>query len=436
MPSSEQVDSSVEPSFGSPRVQYAIRTQVEMVMTDLDALIVEDHPVRVIWSYLEQAELSELYSQIKALEGGAGRAPIDPKILLALWMYATCEGIGSARAVARLSAEHAAYRWICGGVSVNYHTLADFRSGSGALLDRLLTEHIAMLRAADLVTLKRVAHDGMRVRASAGAGSFRRLATLEEYRAEAAGQVEALRKELAQDPAAADERSKAARQRAARERQERIEAALRQYPEAWAHKKKDKQKTCLSTTDPDARKMRMADGGFRPAYNVQMSVDASSLIVVDAHVSNSGSDGGQLLPAVERIEQRYGSRPQEVLADSGFADRDDIEKLESAAEPCTVYLPPPELKTHAGAPIEVGANEAPEVKAWRKRMQTPQAQEIYRQRASSVECVNAQMRNRALQQFSLRGLCKVRAVALLFALVHNVMRAAVLRRAESAAGSG
>lgn len=407
---------------GAPRVQYPCRQQVELVPTDLDSTIADDHQVRSVWAYVEAADISKLYAKIRAVEGHAGRAPIDPRILLALWLQATLDGIGSARALERLCEEHAAYRWICGGVSVNYHTLADFRSDAGEILDQLLTDSVVRLQAAGLATLQRVSHDGLRVRASAGTDTFRRKETLERLRQEAQEQVDALRKELEEDPGASDRRRKAARERAARERKERVEQALGEYPEVREQKKNEKDQARVSTTDPDARKMRMADGGFRPAYNVQISVDTGSQAIVGIAVLKNGSDGGQLLPAVQQIEQRHGTTPPEVLADGGFASRGDIEQLSTQPNPCTVYSPPPELKTHKGVAIEPKADESAAVLAWRARMETEAAKELYKERAATVECVNAHVRNKGLQQFPVRGAVKVLAVALLHAVTHNMTR--------------
>jgi len=406
---------------GVPRLERPIRNQIEMRSSDLESLIPEEHQVRAVWDYVEKADLSALYAQIQSVEGRAGRAAIDPKILLALWLYATLEAIGSARALAKLCLDHLVYQWICGGVTINYHTLADFRSQNGELLDRLLTESVARLRNAGLVTLTRVAHDGMRVRANAGSGSFRREKRLEQFRAEAAEQVQALRKELDEDPGASDLRRKAARERAARERQAHVAEALRQYPEVKAKKKHDKEEARVSITDPDARTMHMPDGGFRPAYNVQLTTDTASQVIVAADAIQSGSDHGQLPSAVQQIERRYAVTPREVLTDGGFAKAEDIEQLAQASPPCMVYAPPPELKTHDGKVIPPSKDESAEVRAWRARMETEEAKRIYKERAATIECVNAQARNRGLQQFPVRGLKKVQAVVLLFALAHNLM---------------
>ncbi len=406
----------------SPRVQYPCRQQVELVPTDLESTIADDHQVRSVWAYVEAADLTKLYARIQAVEGHAGRPAIDPRILLALWLQATLDAIGSARALAKLCEEHAAYRWICGGVSVNYHTLADFRSDAGEILDQLLTDSVVRLQAAGLAILQRVAHDGLRVRANAGRDTFRRKDSLERLRREAQEQVDALRKELEEDPGASDRRRKAARERAARERRERVEQALREYPEVREQKKKDKDEARVSTTDPHARMMRMADGGFRPAYNVQISVDTGSQAIVGIGVIKNGSDGGQLLPAIQQIERRYGTTPPEVLADGGFASRGDIEQLSAQPQPCTVYSPPPELKTSKGETIEPKAGESAAVLAWRARMATEAAKQLYKERAATVECVNAHVRNKGLQQFPVRGVVKVLAVALLHAVTHNMTR--------------
>ena len=203
------------PRIGPRRLRGAVRNQIEFQECSLDELLSEDHEARIVWDYVCGLDLSELIERIQAVQGGPGQAPADPRILMTLWLYATLRGVGSARELNRLCVHHAAYRWICGGVSMNYHTLSDFRTQHGELLDRLLTESVAALVAEGLVTLDRVAQDGMKVRASAGASSFRRQPTLEEALAEAEQQVANLRQELETDPAAQKTRQEAARMRAA-----------------------------------------------------------------------------------------------------------------------------------------------------------------------------------------------------------------------------
>jgi transposase len=411
------------------RVKSPVRHQVQMLMGDLDSTIPTDHQARTVWAFVEQADLSELYAAIKAVEGHVGRSPIDPRILLCLWIYATLDGVGSARVLERLCSQSLPYRWICGGVSVNYHTLASFRSNSGALFEEVLVDHVAALRAAGAVSLNRVAHDGMRVRAAAGSGSFRRKETLDRFMQEAQEQVDALRKELKQDPARGEAQRKAAQERAARERAQRVGEALRQYADVKKKRKKDKDEARVSTTDPDARKMRMADGGTRPAYNVQISTDTATQIIVGVEVINGGSDADRLLPAVKRILKQHGRAPKEMLADGGFADRKAVESLAEAPFNCTVYMPLPKPKTKHQTVERPFKTETPRVTQWRERMETAEAKAIYKERAATAECVNAQARNRGLQQFRVRGLMKVQAASLLYALAHNIVRAKQLMKA-------
>lgn len=398
-------------------MQRPVRNQVEFLPSDLDSLLLEEHPARAVWAFVEAAELSAFYASIPAVEGAAGRPPIDPKLLLALWLYATIDGVGSARELARPCGDHVAYRWLCGEVGVNHHTLADFRSGCGAALDGLLTASVARLLETQLVTLNGVAHDGLRVRASAGKGSFGRKEKLERCWEEARAQVQALRDELDDDPGGG-----ARRKKAARERQEHVAEALRQFPDIQAQRKHEKDQARVSTTDVDARIMRLPDGGWGPAYNAQLSVDTATQLIVHADVGPHNSDGGLLRVAVEGIRKRYGRTPRDVLADGGFAKREDIVALTQAPLQCTVYVPTPKLKTHAGQPIRPSKNEAVEVNAWRARMAIPRGKARYKERASSVKRVNAQVRNRGLRQIRVRGLNKAQAVVLLYALAHNLTR--------------
>src|SRR4051812_3309085 len=318
-------DEPQAPLVGTPRFQAAVRDQVRFRAASLDELIPQEHPVRVIWDFALSADLSPLYQSIKAVRRHAGRPPIDPRILFALWLYATTRGVGSARLLEELCRDKIDYQWICGDVSVNYHTLADFRRDHAGLLDDLLTQSVAVLMTEGLVDLERVAQDGMRVRASAGAASFRRKPTLEEALADARAQVDGLRQEQEDDPKASNERQKQARRRAAEDRAARVEAALKRLPELEAKKKPDeKDKARCSTTDPEATVMKMANGGFNPAYNIQFATDTKSQIIVGVDVVTTGSDQGQMPPMVGQIRQRYGRAPNEYEVDGGFAKHEDI----------------------------------------------------------------------------------------------------------------
>ena len=438
------------------RVMVANRNQIELRAVDLEGLLPAEHRARMVWAYVERLDLSPLYAQFKAVEGHAGRPGIDPAILLALWLYATLEGVGSARALARLCAEHDAYRWICGGVGVNYHTLADFRVQQVDDLDRLLTESGAALMATGAVTLQRVAQDGVRVRAAAGAPSFRRRRTLERCLREAREQVTRLRAELDEDPGATSRRQQAARERAARERAERVQSALaelekieavkhqaakqaerkaaKQAAKQAAHRDEDRQEPGAgpggpdddkkrapraSTTDPQARVMKGADGGFRPSYNVQFATEAGAGIIVGVEVSNQGADQGQLSPMTRQLQRRYGRAPAESVVDGGFVTLAEIEAGSELGS--TVYAPVPEPKKPGRDPYLPLRGDTPAVAAWRVRMGTQEAKDLYRRRAATAEWANAQARNRGLRQFLVRGLRKVKAVALWYALAHNLL---------------
>ena len=419
--------------LGPPRLRQADRQQVVMRTASLDSLLPDDHRARVVWEYVQGLDLAPLYASIRSVQGRAGRDATDPRILLALWLYATLDGVGSARQLARLCEDHVAYQWMCGGVSMNYHTLSDFRVDHPEFLDHMLTQSVATLMHEGLVTLDRVAQDGMRVRASAGASSFRRRRTLEECQAEAKEQVEALGKELEEAPASSNRRQDAARRRAARERSERIQQALAELAEIEAKKKaEDKDKARVSTTEPQSRVMKMGDGGFRPAHNVEFATDTQSQVIAGVDVVNVGSDQGQMPPMVEQLEERYDKTPGEVLVDGGFAKHEDIETVSAGEAGTKVYAPVPKPKKDSDRdPHQPLPGDSETIAQWRVRMGTPEAKEIYKDRASTAECVNAISRNRGLRQFLVRGLRKVRAVALWFALAHNLMRAVALR-AEAA----
>jgi transposase len=429
-PADETREVQVSPT--TPRVQRPNREQLELRSVDLDGLLPPDHRARLVWEFVEGLDLSPLYAAIRAVEGGAGRPAIDPAILTALWLYATLEAVGSARALDRLCDQHDAYRWIAGGVSVNYHTLADFRVAHGELLDALLTSSVATLVSEGLVTLTRIAQDGVRVRASAGAASFRGRERLHQHLAEAAAHVQALRRELDDDPAATSRRQAAARTRAATERQARVQQALEQLAAVEAQRQQARDSSArrrtarASTTDPEARVMKMADGGFRPAFNAQLAADTGSQIIVGVDVINGGSDLGQLPPMVDQLRRRYGREPTELLADGGFTGHEALEELTERG--CVVYAPVPQPRGGGRDPHQPLRRDSPAVAAWRERMGTATAKVIYRGRAATAECVNAIARNRGLQQFHVRGLTKVRVVTLWYALAHNLMRAVEIRR--------
>jgi transposase len=438
-----QAEAARKRGQGSPRLLEPNRLQIELRASDLESLLPEDHRARLVWGYVVRQDLSKLIEAIKARGSNAGRAAIDPRILFALWLYATLDGVGSGREVARLILEHDAYRWICGGVSVNYHALNDFRAGNETLMDELLSDNVAALAAAGAISLERVAQDGMRVRADAGAASFRRQASLDEHLCQSRELVQTIKTQAEKDPGLAKRQAQAARLRAAQEREERIRAALEQLPEVAAAKKRNgsKAEARASTTDADARVMKMGDGGFRPAFNVQFATTCEDQVIVGMDVVNAGSDMGQLAPMVEQVEQRLGRSPKEWLVDGGFPAHEQIDAVAGKTE---VYAPVPEPRTkkdEQGNEVEQDKHrhkpdDSEAVAQWRARMASDEAKEIYKQRAATAECVNAQARNRGLLRMPVRGLAKVRSVVGLFVLAHNLMRMAVLAPQLIGRGTG
>jgi transposase len=402
-----------------PRYEGPNRAQVELYPCDLETLLPPDHAARLVWRFVEGLDLKRFYDAIRAREGGPGRAAIDPRVLIALWLYATIDGVGSAREVDRLCSRHDAYRWIRGGVSVNYHTLSDFRVQQREALDDLLTQSIAVLIKRQVVTLARVAQDGTKVRASAGIRSFRRRPTLAEALRLARRQVE---RTARQDTGAAPSRQAAAQARAAAEHLARVEAALAELPavEAAKARKKSKATPRASTTDPEARVMKLSDGGFRPAYNVQFATDVESRVIVGVAVTNVGNDHGELMPMLAQLRQRSRQAPAAELVDGGYVTRDVI--TAATAGGVTIYAPVQKPKGDRD-PATACRGDSPAVAAWRTRMATDEAKAVYRARAATAEWVNADTRtHRTLGPLLVRGLGKVLTWVLWIALAHNMMR--------------
>lgn len=407
---------------GMVRTIRAVRNQMELTPQALDDLLALDHPARAVWAFIERLDVAAFEKAIRSVEGGAGRPASDPRVLLALWVYATAEGVGSGRELDRLTREHSAFRWLRGGVPLDYHTLNDFRTAHREAMDELLTQILGVMGKERLVELKRMAQDGTRVRASAGAASFHREKTLEVHLAEAKEQVQRLAREAEKPDPQRRKRAQAAQERSARDRKERLEQALAQMPKAREAKKPDEKANArVSSTDPDARVMKMGDGGFRPAYNVQFATDTVSQVIVGVAVTNVGNDQGELPPMLDQIQQRTGKLPEEALVDGGFAEKESIE--DAAGRSVTVFAPVQKPRKEGVDPHAPKPGDSEAVAAWRKRMGTEEAKAVYRQRAATAECVNAIAKeHHGLRSVGVRGVSKVLCVALLAAITHNVMR--------------
>jgi transposase len=420
-----------------PRFCRPDRTQLDPHPRPIDELVAPDHPVRAVWEFVLQMNLTALEANYRAVEHHPGRPPIDVRLLVALWLYATLEGIASANQLNERCTRDDPFKWLCGGVSVNYHTLSDFRADHADWLAEQLTWSVAVLCSEGLVDLNRVGQDGLRVRASAGAGSFKRAAKLAEAYQQAQQHWQALQAELQENPGVLRGRQHQAQRRAARERLERVQRAQQHWQQIEAQreqrKKGDGEKARASTTDPEARWMKMPDGGYRPAYNVQFATTLDTLVVVGVAVTNAGTDAGQMTPMVEQVEQNCRTTPPEWYVDGGFATQEDI--TQASAQGTVVYAPIKEeaKKQQQGKdPYAPAKGDTPAVAAWRQRMGTAEAKAKYRAR-SLCEWTNATSREHGLTRLLVRGLAKVNAVALWHGLAVNFRRLRSLRAAAAAA---
>lgn len=406
-----------------PRLRRPDRQRVIQPRT-YDELVPRDHKVRAVWALVQGWDLTLFLQEIRARGARPGRAATDPQLLIALWLYAAIDGIACGRKLAELCVDSDPYRWLCGGVTLNYHTLNEFRVGHGEALDGLLTQMIAALTGARVVSLGRVALDGTRVRAGAGANSFGERETLEKHLEAARANLEAVRQTVADPTLSAQQ--KAARLRGARERLGRLEHALSELAKVEQAKARQKDKPTkdrparASATDPEARMMRMPDRGTRPAYNVELATDCDSRAIVGVEATNAGSDAGQDAPMRDQVEARADEAVQEQLVDGGFVTLDAIDR--AAVEEVTFFAPVPEPRKAGVNRYTPKATDSEAVAQWRQRMGTTAAKGVYKQRSSTIETINGELKSwRGLVPFLVRGLRKVQCAALWSALAYNVV---------------
>ena len=406
---------------GAARTIGANREQMRIAMFDLEQMLPQEHQARAVWGYVERLDLSGFYDAIRSREGKAGRPAVDPRIYLALWIEAMLDGVGSSRKIAHLSQYHLAYQWICGGVPINYHSLSDFRNLATDLLKGLLKQSVERLVRAGVVQIKQVSQDGMKVRAAAGASSFRTRGKLEQL---ARQQVETLAREIEDDGAASDQREERARTDADRDRSERIARALEQMNDAETRKRskngKKKTEARTSTTDPEARVMKMPDGGYRPAFNVHIAADVESMVVLAVEVNNEGTDLHAMLPLAEQIEADYNVLPEEWLADGGCTSVENIDKMSKRG--CKVIAPVRQRTNPDRKPSDPRPGDSEAILEWRARMETEEAKASYKRRGATSECINAHLRNQGLLRFLVRGAKKALAVTLMHAIASNMRR--------------
>jgi transposase len=423
------------------------RAQLRWDVVDLDSQLPDDHRARLVWAFVEGLDLSEFYDRIKARDAVAGRPATDPQVVLAVWLYATLEGIGSARAIDRLCQQHAAYRWLCGGAPVNHDLLARFRRENAGLLDRLLTQSVTGLIAEKLITLEEMAIDGTKVRAGAGRGSMSKRKRLESIEKAVAERVAELKSELDKDPGEPERRRKKRALQAAEERARRVERARQklaaltqeQAVRAKRHAKEEAEKgePKVSVSDPEVRVMRLADGAVAPAWNVLVATSNGFIVGIDP--TDRRNDSGLATGVVEQIAQRSNRVPQRLLADTRAMTQDDIVQLGEAHPALRVYSPPAPQRLAVKPETErkrrwSRGREPPAVTAWRARMASEEGQETYRRR-KLTERAHGIIKNRGMSRFLVHGREKVRAVCVLQALALNLCWANTLRRRIAAAAA-
>jgi transposase len=308
-----------------PRLKAVNRNQLVMRTLDLEKSIPEDHPARAIWAMVERLDMSSYEAKIKAVEGRAGQSRLDPRILVGLWIYANSEGVSSARELSRMCEYEPGCQWLTGLSTINHHTLSDFRVDYREPLNGMFTQVLGILSADGLIEMKQVTQDGTKIKANAASRTFHREQYLREHLELARQQVEQL-----SDPHSEElsQRAAKARQRAAREKKQKLELALNELEKLRSEKEaKDRGDARVSTSDPEARKMKQNDGGYAASYNVQLSTDAANTIIVGFGVSQDRHDGDQLIPALEEIQHNTGRTPERVIADGAYTTNANVDEM-------------------------------------------------------------------------------------------------------------
>jgi len=412
------------------KLKSACRNQYEFQSLCLDDLIPKDHKVRIVWDFVSQMDLTSCLEYIHSFNYEAGRSSVDPKILLALWIYTIMDGNCSARKLEELCQRHDVYKWLCGGVSVNRTSLAEFRSKNPSKFDELLTKCLAAMVKSELICDSDFSQDGTRVKANAGFNSFRREGTLLEIQTEITKYIEELKAEEKTNPDSYDKKKVAF----AEEKKNRVQAALRSLEAARSEKaingkrnnnkvtEEDLEKVRASITDPDVRKMKMGDGGYRLAYNVQFATGLDSRVIYGVDVVNTldPRTAPRLMSQVqERLKRIKLSELRNWIADSAYSAANDIITAALLFPKCLYYAPPQidkeKAKIHQKKDCEA-------IKKWRDMIDSEEIKEIYKKRCSTAEFSNMHVKNCSLNEFSVRGFLKVKGMAALHAIAFNVAR--------------
>ncbi len=417
------------------KLKTSCRNQYEFRSFCLDDLIPDDHKARIIWDFVDNMDLSACFMEIMSYQCKPGRSTIDPKILLALWIYTIIDGNSSARKLEELCKNHNVYKWICGGVTVNRTTLAEFRSKDPRKFDELLTRCLAVLIQNDLISDSDFSQDGTRVKASAGNNSYHREDSLKALEAKLTIHIEQLRKDEKLIPDAYEKKKNARNEQVALEKKKRVQSAIKNLYAARSEKitnskrnhnavtEKELEEVRASTTDPEVRRMKMGDSGYRLAYNVQFATGLDSRVIYGVDVVNT-LDPGTAPRLMAQVEERLKNiklgKIKNWIADAAYSSKNEIITVAGLFVDCFYFAPPSPRK--GVDPKKHQKDDCEALKKWRDAIGSDQVKDIYKKRCSTAEFSNMHVKNAALKGFSVRGLIKAKGMAFLHAIVMNVAR--------------
>jgi transposase len=418
------------------KIANPCRTQVEMNFFCLDDRISHDHKARAVWDFVQELDTSILYEMVESTKGAPGRMATSPQVFLALWLYAITEGTVSARRIERECQENDAYRWIAGGVGVNRNNLSNFRNKHFTTFHVLLTESLAVMVKNGVLQEEDFSQDGTRIKAAAGFNTFRSETSIEEVKTA----ICTLIKEIEKEEKKTTSREKGVNlKRQKKYATRRLERAQQAVQELEKHKaslinngqknrespkvlEKRLDKVRASLVDPEVRKMKMGDGGFRLAFNLQFATGVDSRAIYGVDVVNT-LDPGTMPPMIAQVAYRLNqlgiSMPSHWIGDAAYSGKDDLN---------TVYELYPDINVIAAPQqkLEIAQQEkkmdSEAVKRWRKSIGTDEFKKTYKQRCSTAEFSNMQTKIQGVGQILVRGLQKVKSMCLLHAIAFNMGR--------------
>jgi len=409
------------------------RDQMEMQFDYLDSLLPHDHLARSIWDFVEKMDISPCFSHISTFIGREGRSTTSPKILLALWLYSILDGNSSARKLEILCKNHNAYKWIVGGAPINRTQLAEFRSNDPMKFEDLLTNCLAVMLKAGLIKDTDFSQDGTRIKANAGLSSFRKEESLLKLKEEISAYIKQLSTEESTN--GYERREKEKKAALAIDRLKRIDEALDTLKREREIKKENSKKNHeqitetdlanvrASMTDPVVRKMKMGDGGYRLAYNTQFATGMDSMVIYGVDIVTTldqGTASRMMAKVHSRLTKLGMLLPKNWIGDAAYSGKDDINAAAELFPNCRYFAPPQGCKEEEAKKHKKTDSEA--IKKWRDQIGSDDVKKMYKKRSSTAEFSNAQIKNHGLKEFRVRGLLKVKGMALLHAIAQNLNR--------------